>query len=115
MTALAFCTVTASTKRSEDLGSGRKGAPIANLASVAVTPLWPLQPETVRELNINSPREYKECYHVPAAGASLPDILERDVLTHGGSDYIVYSVAEWSDISGGVPCLRVVVQQVKGT
>lgn len=63
-----FCSVAASTKRSADLGSGRTGAPAAHLALLQVTPLWPLQQGTVRELAIESPREFKEAYHVPGAG-----------------------------------------------
>lgn len=110
MTARTFCTITASTKRNVDLGSGRTGAATENLASLAVTPLWPVSADTVRSEGLNSPREYKECYHVPS-GAALPDVIEGDVLVHGGSEYPIYSVAEWTD--SGVPCLRIVVQEVK--
>lgn len=116
MTARSFCITTASTKRAEDLGSGRKGAPVANLASVLITPLWPLTQETQRVLEINSPREFKECYHVPATGGSLPDIVEGDVLVVGASEYPVYHVSEWTDIANGeTGSLQIVVQAVKGT
>ena len=113
MSARSFCTVEASTKRNQDLGSGRTGAPVANLASLLVTPLWPVSRETINVLALNSPREFKECFHVPAAEASLPDVVEGDVLTHGGVDYHIDHVAEWTD--GDVPCLHIVVQEVKGT
>lgn len=114
MSAADFCTVTASTKRAEDLGSGRSGAPVANLASLLITPLWPLGPETVRELAINSPREFKECYHVPSG--ALPDVLEGDVLVIGSTEYPIYHVGEWTEISSGdAPCLQIVVQEVKGS
>lgn len=113
MTALAFCTVTASTKRNADLGSGRTGAATTYLATLAITPLWPVGAETIRLLDLNSPREVKECFHVPAAGASLPDVRERDTLVIGSSEYPVQYVGEWTD--GDVPCLHIVVQEVKTT
>lgn len=113
MSAAVFCTVTASTKRGENLGSGRTGAPVANLASLLVTPLWPVNGETTNLLALNSPREYKECYHVPAAGGSLPDVVEGDVLVHGGAEYRIAWVGEWTD--GDVPALHIVAQQIKGT
>jgi len=112
MTARSFCTITASTKRNVSLGGGRTGAAVTYLASLLVTPLWPVSADTVRSEGLNSPREYKECYHVPS-GVTLPDVLEGDVLVHGGSSYPIFSAAEWTD--GSVPCLRIVVQQIKGS
>ena len=113
MSARDFCTITASTKRNADLGSGRTGAAITNLASLLVTPLWPISRETIRLLDLASPREFKECFHVPAAGASLPNVLEGDVLTVAGTDYRIDHVAEWTD--DDVPSLHIVAQEVKGT
>lgn len=112
-----WCTVTASTKRNEDLGSGRTGAAVENLSALRVTPLWPVSPQTQRELDLNSPREYKECYHVPAAqGGTLPDVLEGDVLVVGSDEYQVFSVAEWLGIDANdYPSLHLVVQEVKGS
>lgn len=113
MSAASFCTVEASTKRGEDLGSGRTGAPLAQLGSMLATPLWPVSRETINVAALNSPREFKECYHVPAAGAALPDVMEGDVLVHGGAEYRIAYVGEWTD--GDVPCLTIVCQQIKGT
>lgn len=113
MSATDFCTVDASTKRNQDMGSGITGAAIAHLASIMVTPLWSLNAETVTSLGINSPREFHEVYHVPASGAALPDIVEGDILVHGGTEYVVDHVAEWPDLSGGVPSLQIVVQEIK--
>ena len=107
-----FTTVQASTKRSESLGSGRTGAPITHLSALAITPLWPLQQGTVRELAIESPREFKEAYTVPD-GDVLPDVREGDVLVVGGREYPVWWVGEWGDLAGGVPCLHIIVQEVK--
>lgn len=111
MSARQFCTVTASTKRAESLGSGITGAAVEYLDEVLITPLYPIQPDTVASAGINSPREAKECYHVPADGEDLPDIVEGDLLVVAGEDYPVESVAEWED--AGVPCLHIVVQKVK--
>ena len=113
MSAADFCTVEASTKRPEDLGSGRTGAPIAQLGALLVTPLWPVSRETISTLALNSPREFKECYHVPAAGASLPDVAEGDVLGHESVEYRVAYAGEWTD--SDVPALTIVAQQIKGT
>ena len=113
MTACSMCTVTASTKRAPNLGDGRTGAPEVYLAEFAVTPLYPVGRETVTLLDLNSPREFKECYHVPLAGEGLPDVVEGDLLTVAGVDYPISYVGEWSD--GQVPALHIVVQEVKGS
>ena len=112
MSARAFCNITATTKRNQDLGNNMRGAAVAYLTSLLVTPLWSLRPETVQSLGISSPREFKECYHVPT-GDTLPDVVEGDVLVHGGTEYRIDHVAEWPDLDGGVPSLQIVVQQVK--
>ena len=110
MTARAFCTVTASTKRNAALSGGRLGAATTHLASLLITPLWPAGSETVRTLDLNSPREFKECYHVPT-GTTLPDVREGDILVVSGTDYPIYFVGEWTD--GDIPTLHLVVQEVK--
>jgi hypothetical protein len=113
MSARAFCTVEASTKRNSDLGSGRTGTPATNVVGLLCTPLWPVSREIVNVLELNSPREYLECYHVPAAGVALPDVREGDVLVHGGAEYRIAYAGEWTD--NDVPCLVIVAQQIKGT
>jgi len=107
----SLCTVTASTKRNPAPVAGRIGAPVTSLSSLAVTPLWPAGAETVRTLDLNSPREFKECYHVPMT-TTLPDVLEGDILVVGETDYPVHYVGEWTD--DNIPCLHIVVQEVKG-
>jgi hypothetical protein len=108
-----FMTVEASTKRNAALSGGRTGAAVTHLVGLMVTPLWPVGRETVNLLALNSPREFKECFHVPAAGVALPDVKEGDVLTHGGADYPIDYVGEWTD--GDIPTLHIVCQQVKST
>lgn len=112
MTARAFCTISAAIKRSPDLGNGRTGAPTLHLSVLAITPLWPLDQRTIQQLDINSPREFKQCYHVPVTSA-LPDVREGDVLVVGSSEYPIDWVGEWTD--GDVPCLHIVCQEIKGT
>lgn len=112
MSARSFCTVTASTKRNEALSGGRTGAPTVNLASLAITPLWPLDGGAVQSLGISSPREYLMAFHVPES-ENLPDVAEGDMLTVDGVDYPIQYVDDWTD--GDVPSLRIVVQKVQGT
>mgnify|MGYP007123473304 CR=1 FL=1 len=86
---------------------------MTHLASLLITPLWPVSRETVNLLALNSPREYKECYHVPQASDVLPDVGEGDVLVIGAVEYRVDYVGEWTDNS--VPCLHIIAQEIKGT
>lgn len=108
-----FCTVTASTKRNVDAGGGRKTAKITHLTSLAITPLWPASEGTIRTLNLNSPREAKECYHVPADGDDLPDVLEGDDLVIAGTTYPIRFVGEWDGVVPDIKTLKIVVTEVK--
>lgn len=113
MTAAAFCNIQASTKRNPELGGGRNTVAVPHLASIMITPLWPVGGATVQTLGItgNQIREMKECYHVPTSGTALPDVRERDILVVGGAEYPVSSVAEWPDWE--IPTLHIVVGEVK--
>lgn len=109
-----FCIFEASTKRNQALGNGRTGSAVPHLASLMITPLWPPGRRMLEVLGIdalNSAREFKECYHVPATGTTLPDVREGDTLTVDGRDYPVHYVAEWLDWD--IPCLLLIVQEVK--
>lgn len=108
-----FCTETYSTKRNVDFGNNLRGAPVTYLTGLLGTPLWSLRPETIETLGISSPREFKEIFIVPSDEATLPDIIEGDVLVHGGSEYRIDHVAEWPDIAGGIPTLHIVVTAIK--
>lgn len=113
MSAAAFCTVTASTKRNAAAAGNQTGAAVTYLASLAITPLWPASQETIRLLDLPSPREIKECYHCPASGTTLPDVKEGDTLVIGSSSYPIDHVAEWTD--GAIPTLHIIVGEVKAT
>lgn len=105
---MSECTVVASTKR-----SAAGDTPVAHLARILITPLWPLSPETRNTVALNSPREAKECYHVPATGVALPDVVEGDRLVVAGTEYPVLYVAEWTGDDSDLPCLHIVVQEIK--
>lgn len=111
MSARAFCTVEASTKRNTTVAGNKKGAATTHLASLLITPLWPVSQQTIRTLDLNSPREMKEAYHCPLPGDELPDIRERDILVVDGEEFPVDFVGEWQD--NDIPCLHIVVGEVK--
>lgn len=113
MSARAFCTVTASVKRNAVVSGNRLGAATTHLASLLITPLWPVGRETIRLLDLNSPREMKECFHCPVDGAALPDVRERDILVIGSNEYPIDAVLEWTD--NEIPSLHIIVGQVKTT
>lgn len=83
------------------------------VSGIAVTPLWPAENTTITRLELNSPRAVKECYHVPAAGASLPAIDDGDRITHDGDEYAIIFAGEWDDSK--IPCLHIVVDKIWGT
>lgn len=112
MSARAVCTVDASTKRNQTSGNKHTAA-TTQIASLLITPLWPVGQQTIRLLDLNSPREMKECFHVPAAGESLPDVKERDILVVGSNEYPIDWVGEWTD--GDIATLHIVVGQVKAS
>ena len=113
MSLQSFCTITASTKRSTVDINGRKAAPTTNLSSLLITPLWPLSAETIRTFDLNSPREMKECFHIPIAGGSLPDVKEGDLLVVSSVNYPVFSAGEWTPTPGLPQSLHIIVQEVK--
>ena len=112
MTARSFMTVTASTKRNATDGNRRITAE-PYLAGLLITPLWPVGQETIRLLDLNSPRKMREAFHVPATGDALPDVQERDILVVDGDEYPVDFVGTWQD--GAIPTLHIVVGEVIAT
>lgn len=112
MSAANFCTVTASVKRNPTV-DGITGAPVTHLASLLITPVWPIarvDTNVQRLMELASSRELKECYHIPTS-TTLPDVKEGDLLVVGVVEYPVLNVQEWTD--GDVPCLQITVQEVK--
>lgn len=115
MSAVEFCTVEASVKRNPDLGSGITGAATTHIASLMITPVYPVSATAfggvVSTVDMASARKLRECYHVPASGTTLPDIREGDLLVVGVKEYPVYYTQEWND--SDVPALQIVLQDIK--
>lgn len=83
-------TITASTKRSPAVASGKRGAPVAYLTDIELTPLDPLDPETRQRLALETPHELLQAF-----GDGGLDILEGDLLVVDGREYPVRYAAEW--------------------
>ena len=115
MSAVGFCTVEASVKRNPDMGGGITGAATTHIASLMITPVYPLSAAAFggvsSTVEMASARKMRECYHVPATGTALPDIREGDLLVVGVKEYPVYYTQEWNDSS--VPALQIVLQDIK--
>lgn len=111
MSAAALATVTASTKRPPAAAGGKVGAPATHLASLAVTPFQPLNPELVLDAVINDAREARRCYAFANSAGALPDVREGDILTVAGTDYAVRSVAEYNRAADGY--VRLIVEETK--
>lgn len=107
MSALDFCTVTASTLRSPAAVAGKVGAMETHLAALSIMALMPGGEDLRTEIVLNSPREVKETYCIEA------DICEGDHLVVGTRTYIVRWVEEWPWADAAENFHRVVVEEVK--
>ena len=87
-------TIVASTKRNPAAVNGVIGPSVVNLTSVvlAFNP-FPISPEQAMKYRLLSPRV---TYVIGVLGPSV-DILEGDILTVSGVDYIVRSIGQWSE------------------
>jgi hypothetical protein len=83
-------TVTASTKRSPTVSSGKRGTMATRVSSLACTPLDPVDPDIRQRLALETPCELLQVF------TAETDIVEGDVLTIGSTDYPIRSVAEWT-------------------
>jgi hypothetical protein len=59
---LKLATVTASTKRSPAIASGKRGSPATNLTGLSCFPFDPVQPELARRLALDTPHELLQTY-----------------------------------------------------
>ena len=85
------------------------------LANVRVTPVYALSKGNVDFIDGASPNEVKECYHVPLAGADLPDIKKGDVITIGARDYPVSYVQRWEDgANNSISSMVIIIQDKDG-
>jgi hypothetical protein len=106
MSALDFCTVTASTTRSPGVVGGKVGEQVTHLAAVLIMPLMPAGEDVRAEVALNSPREAKETYCIES------DILEGDHLIVDERTYIIRWVGEWPWKDRSEDFHRLVVEEV---
>jgi hypothetical protein len=94
---------TASTKRQTLAGGVHSFA--ANLASVKVSPLYPVDAELTRRMALDTPMELLQIF------AEDADIREGDVLSVAGRDYEIRSCANWPESSSRF--LHLVLEDIK--
>jgi hypothetical protein len=85
-----LATVTASTKRAT-MTSGKRGAPTTNVATLACTPLDPVDPEIRQRLVLDTPGELLQTFVDNAV-----DIVQGDTLVVGSKEYPIKAVADWT-------------------
>lgn len=104
-----LATVTATTKRSPAIASGKRGAPAANLTGVSCTPLDPVDPELRERIALETPHELLQTFVV----GSL-DIDEGDLLVVSSVEYPIRAVAEWAaDTSGSGAYMHLILEDLK--
>ncbi len=89
-----MATVTASTKRSPAISSGKRGAPATQEASLACTPLDPIDAEVRQRLMLESSNIILECF-VENADGSI-DIQVGDTLVVGSTEYPIKVCEDWT-------------------
>lgn len=114
MTAQEMATLTATTKRYPAAAGGKVGAAAANLAALAVIPLMPINPDLLPVVDLEAPREAKVTYAFADSDGVLPDVIEGDLVTVSGTEYITRSVAEWPRPAGG-SFLEIILEEEKIT
>ena len=87
---IRHATVTASTKRSPTIASGKRGEPTANLTSVTCLPVDPLDTNTAARLGIERPHELRQT--MVRTGV---DIRAGDIFVVGSTEYAVVQTEEW--------------------
>ena len=104
-----LATLTASTKRTPALSSGKRGAPVAYLSGLLCTPLDPVDPETRQRLQLDTPHELKQTFV-----RGMVDIVEGDLLVVAAVEYPVRAVAEWAaSTRGGDAYLHLTLEVLK--
>jgi hypothetical protein len=85
--------ITASTKRSPAVSSGKRGTPTTQEAGFVCTPLDPIGPEVRQRLMLESPNVILETF-VENADGSL-DIVVGDILVVGSTEYPIKACEDW--------------------
>jgi hypothetical protein len=84
-----IATVTASTKRVGAIVSGLTPDPATNIATLAITPLMPVDADLAAALNLAF-RKVWQCF-----AKGTPDITEGDILVIGAVSYPIRAVEKW--------------------
>jgi hypothetical protein len=85
-----MCTVTASTKRTPAISSGKIGALATQVAGLTCTPLDPVSAEIRTRMGLESAHEVVQTF------TEETDIREGDYLVVSGKEYPIRAVAEWT-------------------
>lgn len=101
-----MATATASTKRNPAVASGKRGEVTTNLASFAILPLMPVDPELRERMKLEGTYEALQTY----ADGSL-DIKEGDILVVSGVEYHIRALGDWP--WRGVQYKAIFVEQLK--
>lgn len=101
-----MATVTASTKRNPGVIGKQQGEPVTYIASLACTPLDPVDPEVRQTLGLGTPHLVLETF----CDGSL-DIREGDTLVVDGVDYPVRAAEVWA--WGDSQYLHLIIEKLK--
>lgn len=103
-----FANATCATKRTPAISGGKRGAPSAYLSNVPCTPAYPVDAETLRRVNLNTPYQVRRAFVFGDY-----DIAEGDLVTISGTEYQVSRLEKWDAPRGKV--YRVLyLQDLKG-
>jgi hypothetical protein len=103
-----FATVTASTKRQAAPTSGKTVAPVTNIASLACTPLDPVDAELSKRLGLDTPGELLQTF----VDGGL-DIRQGDYLTVASVDYPIRACEDWTWQASGFVFRRLILEDLK--
>lgn len=103
-----MATVTASTKRTPAISSGRFGAAATNIASLSCFPLDPVSAEIAARMGLGTPHELLQTF----VEGGL-DIVEGDILTVASKDYPIKAVEDWYWPEGSANYQRLILEQLK--
>lgn len=86
--------ITASTKRPPAISGGKRGAAVTHISTLKITPLDPVDGDTVRRLNLATTVEVLQTFC-----ESGYDIKDGDVLVVDSVEYPIRAVSDWAFIN----------------
>lgn len=103
-----LATVTAGTKRSPPIVSGKRGVPTTNLSGLKVLPLDPIDPDLRIRLELDTPHEVLQTQIEFG-----PDIQKGDILTVGSDEYTIRAVGDWTWRPAGTDILTLILEALE--